>query len=390
MSKSSLQGRRIRLGMIGGGEGAYIGGIHRFASRLDNEYELVAGAFDVNAERGHAFAAQNHIATDRSYHDYTAMVAAESAREDGVDVVAICTPNFTHFPIARAFLEAGIDVICEKPLTSTLDDAEALAEVVKSTGGFLGVTYTYSGYPLIMEARHRVAEGLIGKVRTVQVEYPLEWMATGVELKNNQQAAWRVDPKKNGRGGSIGDIGTHAYHLAGYVTGLKAESVMADLATFVEGRALDDNAHVMIRYEGGARGLLWSSQVAIGCSNALRLRVFGETGSLMWSQEQPNELIFTALEGYTQIIKRGRDDLSELTKARTRTPPGHPEGYIEAFTNLYSGFASALRARDQQREVHGIGAAVPQIYDGLKGVAFVEAVVDSHEQGTVWKTPKYN
>lgn len=390
MSKSSLQGRRIRLGMIGGGEGAYIGGIHRFASRLDNEYELVAGAFDVNAERGHAFAAQNHIAADRSYNDYTAMVAAESAREDGVDVVAICTPNFTHFPIARAFLEAGIDVICEKPLTSTLDDAEALAEVVKSTGGFLGVTYTYSGYPLIMEARHRVAEGLIGKVRTVQVEYPLEWMATGVELKNNQQAAWRVDPKKNGRGGSIGDIGTHAYHLAGYVTGLKAESVMADLATFVEGRALDDNAHVMIRYEGGARGLLWSSQVAIGCSNALRLRVFGETGSLMWSQEQPNELIFTALEGYTQIIKRGRDDLSALTKARTRTPPGHPEGYIEAFTNLYSGFASALRARDQQREIHGIGAAVPQIYDGLKGVAFVEAVVDSHEQGTVWKKPKYN
>ncbi|WP_200575623.1 Gfo/Idh/MocA family oxidoreductase [Erwinia sp. S63] len=390
MSKSSLQGRRIRLGMIGGGEGAYIGGIHRFASRLDNEYELVAGAFDVNAERGHAFAAQNHIAADRSYNDYTAMVAAESARQDGVDVVAICTPNFTHFPIARAFLEAGIDVICEKPLTSTLGDAEALAEVVKSTGGFLGVTYTYSGYPLIMEARHRVAEGLIGKVRTVQVEYPLEWMATGVELKNNQQAAWRVDPKKNGRGGSIGDIGTHAYHLAGYVTGLKAESVMADLATFVEGRALDDNAHVMIRYEGGARGLLWSSQVAIGCSNALRLRVFGETGSLMWSQEQPNELIFTALEGYTQIIKRGRDDLSALTKARTRTPPGHPEGYIEAFTNLYSGFASALRARDQQREIQGIGAAVPQIYDGLKGVAFVEAVVDSHEQGTVWKTPKYN
>ncbi|MDE1188269.1 MAG: Gfo/Idh/MocA family oxidoreductase [Pantoea sp.] len=389
MSKSSLQGRRIRLGMIGGGEGAYIGGIHRFASRLDNEYELVAGAFDVNAERGHAFAAQHHIVADRSYDNYTSMIAAEKVREDGVDVVAICTPNFTHFPIARAFLEAGIDVICEKPLTTTLDDAEALAEVVRTTGGFLGVTYTYSGYPMIMEARQRVAQGLIGNVRTVQVEYPLEWMATGVELKNNQQAAWRVDPKKNGRGGSIGDIGTHAYHLAGYVTGLKAESVIADLATFVGGRALDDNAHVMIRYEGGARGLLWSSQVAIGCSNALRLRVFGETGSLMWYQEQPNELVYTPLEGYTQIIKRGREDLDDLTKARTRTPPGHPEGYIEAFTNLYSGFASALRARDQQQEIEGIGAAVPQIYDGLKGVAFVDAVVDSHEQGTVWVKPKY-
>jgi predicted dehydrogenase len=388
MSKSSLQGRRIRLGMIGGGEGAYIGGIHRFAARLDNEYELVAGAFDVNAERGHAFAAKNYIAADRSYNDYTAMLAAETAREDGVDVVAICTPNFTHFPIARAFLEAGIDVICEKPLTTTLDDAEALNEVVRSTGRFLGVTYTYSGYPMIMEARHRIAEGLIGKVRTLQVEYPLEWMATGVEL-HNQQAAWRVDPRKNGRGGSIGDIGTHAYHLAGYVTGLKAESVIADLATFVEGRALDDNAHVMIRYEGGARGMLWSSQVAIGCSNSLRLRVFGESGSLSWFQEQPNELVYTPLEGYPQTIKRGRDDLYDLTKARTRTPPGHPEGYIEAFTNLYSGFASALRARDRQREINGIGAAVPQIYDGLKGVAFVDAVVDSHEQGNVWMTPKY-
>ena len=389
MNRSPLNGRRIRLGMVGGGEGAYIGGIHRFAARLDDQYELVAGAFDVDAERGHRFATQNYIAPERSYSDYATMAQFEAARADGIDVVAICTPNFTHFPIAKAFLEAGIDVICEKPLTTTLQDAEALAEVVSQTGRFLGVTYTYSGYPLIVEARARVQGGLIGKVRTVQVEYPLEWMATGVELKNNQQAAWRVDPQKNGRGGSIGDIGTHAYHLAGYVTGLKAESVAADLATFVEGRALDDNAHVLIRYEGGARGMLWSSQVAIGCSNALRLRVYGETGSLTWAQEQPNELIYTSLEGYTQIIKRGRDDLDAITRARTRTPPGHPEGYIEAFTNLYSGFAAALRARDEQRAVSGIGALIPQIHDGLKGVAFVDAVVDSHQQGTVWKQPKY-
>jgi predicted dehydrogenase len=375
--------------MVGGGEGAYIGGIHRYAARLDDQFTLVAGAFDVDAERGHQFAAQNFIAADRSYSDYASMAVAEAARADGIDVVAICTPNFTHFPIAKVFLEAGIDVICEKPLTTTLQDAEALAEVVSQTGRFLGVTYTYSGYPLIAEARARVAAGLIGKMRTVQVEYPLEWMATGVELQNNQQAAWRVDPHKNGRGGSIGDIGTHAYHLAGYVTGLKAESVVADLATFVEGRALDDNAHVLIRYEGGARGMLWSSQVAIGCSNALRLRVYGETGSLVWAQEQPNELIYTSLEGYTQIIKRGRADLDAITQARTRTPPGHPEGYIEAFTNLYSGFASALRARDQQRTPDGTGAAIPQIADGLKGVAFVDAVVDSHQQGTVWVQPKY-
>jgi len=389
MNKQPLKGRRIRLGMVGGGEGAYIGGIHRFAARMDNQYELVAGAFDVDPERGHAFAAQNFVAAERSYKDYQTMIAAESTREDGVDIIAICTPNFTHYPIARACLDAGIDVICEKPLTTTLDDAEALAEVVQRTGRFLGVTYTYSGYPMVMEARIKIEAGLIGKVRTVQVEYPLEWMATGIELKNNQQAAWRVDPKKNGRGGSIGDIGTHAYHLASYVTGLQAESVLADLATFVEGRALDDNAHVLIRYEGGARGMLWSSQVAIGCSNALRLRVFGETGSLMWFQEQPNELLYTSLEGDSQIIKRGRDTLHDLTKARTRTPPGHPEGYIEAFSNLYQGFATILRLRDEKRNLTENTHVIPQIYDGLKGVAFVDAVVDSHEQGSVWMKPKY-
>lgn len=389
MNKQPLKGRRIRLGMVGGGEGAYIGGIHRFAARMDNQYELVAGAFDVDPERGHAFAGQNFVAAERSYKDYQTMIAAESTREDGVDIIAICTPNFTHYPIARACLDAGIDVICEKPLTTTLDDAEALAEVVQRTGRFLGVTYTYSGYPMVMEARSKIEAGLIGKVRTVQVEYPLEWMATGIELKNNQQAAWRVDPKKNGRGGSIGDIGTHAYHLASYVIGLQAESVLADLATFVEGRALDDNAHVLIRYEGGARGMLWSSQVAIGCSNALRLRVFGETGSLMWFQEQPNELLYTSLEGDSQIIKRGRDTLHDLTKARTRTPPGHPEGYIEAFSNLYQGFATILRLRDEKRNLTENTHVIPQIYDGLKGVAFVDAVVDSHEQGSVWMKPKY-
>ncbi|HHD7473808.1 TPA: Gfo/Idh/MocA family oxidoreductase [Klebsiella oxytoca] len=210
-----------------------------------------------------------------------------------------------------------------------------------------------------------------------------------MELKDDQQAAWRVDPQKNERGGSICDIGTHAYHLAGYVTGLKAESIAADLATFVEGRALDDNAHVLIRYEGGACGMLWSSQVAIGCSNALQLRVFGETGSLMWLQEQPNELIYTALVGNTQIIKRGRNDLHPLTRQRTCTPPGHPEDYIEAFCNFYSGFAAALQARDIGLPLEGTASAVPLVADGLKGLAFVDAEVDSHEQGTVWIAPKY-
>lgn len=369
--------RPLRLGMIGGGQGAYIGNIHRLAARLDGKWTLVAGAFDVDPDRGRAFAINEGLDPARSYGSYQELIAGEAAREDRVDAVAICTPNFTHYPIAKALIEAGFDVICEKPLTATLEDAIALEKLSRETGRFVGVTYTYSGYPMVHEARMRVAGGEIGTVRTVQVEYPLEWMATAIEQKGNAQAAWRTDPKKNGRGGSFGDIGTHAYHLAGFVTGLKLQSLTADLATFVDGRALDDNAHVMMRYEGGARGLLWSSQVAVGNSNGVRLRVFGSTGSLQWFQEQPNELIYTPLDGRVQTIKRGADDLSEDAKARTRTPPGHPEGYLEAFANLYAGFAEAIRARKAGREPDAIGRNIPLAYDGLKGVAFVEAVVDS-------------
>lgn len=377
MTSNSTSQRPLRLGMVGGGSGAYIGNIHRIAARQDRHWDLVAGAFDVDAARGHAFAASEGLSAERSYDDYRAMIAGESAREDRIDAVAICTPNFTHFPIARAFLEAGFDVICEKPLTATLEDAVTLEKLVRDTGRFMGVTYTYSGYPMIHEAKHMVSGGMLGKIRIIQVEYPLEWMATAIESEGNAQAAWRTDPKKNGRGGSIGDIGTHAYHLAGFVSGLKLESLTADLATFVEGRALDDNAHVMLRYEGGTRGLLWSSQVALGSSNGVRLRVFGETASLSWFQEQPNELVHARLNGRTEIIKRGADELSEAAKVRTRTPPGHPEGYLEAFANLYAGFAEAIRAKRDGREPTALGRDIPTAYDGLKGVAFVDAVVDS-------------
>ncbi len=380
--------RKLRLGMIGGGEGAYIGGIHRIAARLDNAWELVAGAFDVDPEKGRAFALSEGIVANRAYRDYNALIAGESGREDRVDAVAICTPNFTHYPIAKALIEAGFDVICEKPLTATLEDAVALAKQSRELGRFVGVTYAYSGYPMIHEARVRIANGEIGRVRTVQVEYPLEWMATAIESKGNAQAAWRTDPRKNGRGGSIGDIGTHVYHLAGFVTGLELEALTADLATFVEGRALDDNAHVMLRYKGGARGLLWSSQVAIGHSNGVRLRVFGEKGALGWFQEQPNELSYALLGEPVRVIKRGADDLSADAIARSRTPPGHPEGYLEAFANLYSGFAEAIWARRDGRNPSVIGQNVPTVYDGLKGVAFVEAVVDSHEaEGQPWLAP---
>lgn len=380
--------RPLRLGMVGGGQGAYIGNIHRLASRLDGAWQLVAGAFDVDPEKGRAFAISQGIDEARSYGTYQELIAGEAGREDKVDAVAICTPNFTHYPIAKALIEAGFDVICEKPLTATLEDAVALEKLARESGRFVGVTYTYSGYPMVHEARVRVAAGEIGAVRTVQVEYPLEWMSKPIERQGNAQATWRTDPKKNGRGGSIGDIGTHAYHLAGFVTGLKLQALTADLATFVEGRALDDNAHVMMRYEGGARGLLWSSQVALGNSNGVRLRVFGETGSYQWFQEQPNELIYTPLDGRVQIIKRGADDLSEDAKLRTRTPPGHPEGYLEAFANLYAGFAEAIRARREGRAPSPLGQNLPLAYDGLKGVAFVEAVVDSAESATPeWLTP---
>lgn len=379
---------QLRLGMVGGGEGAYIGNIHRLASRLDGHWQLVAGAFDVDPDRGRAFAIGQGLDPARSYGTCQELIAGESGRADRVDAVAICTPNFTHYPIAKALIEAGFDVICEKPLTATLADAVALERLARESGRFVGVTYTYCGYPMVHEARVRIARGEIGAVRTVQVEYPLEWMAAPIERAGNAQAAWRTDPKKNGRGGSIGDIGTHAYHLAGFVTGLKLDSLTADLATFVDGRALDDNAHVMLRYQGGARGLLWSSQVAIGNSNGVRLRVFGETGSLQWFQEQPNELIFTPLDGRVQTLKRGADEMSVDAKARTRTPPGHPEGYLEAFANLYAGFAEAIRARRENRAPGPIGQNLPLAHDGLKGVAFVEAVVDSAEAvDQPWITP---
>jgi len=378
----------LRLGMVGGGEGAYIGNIHRISARLDGAFQLVAGAFDVEPARGRSFALAQGIDPARAYDDFKTMIAGEKDRSDRIDAVAICTPNHTHFPIAKAFLEAGFDIICEKPLTTTLEDAKALEKLVEQTGRFMGVTYTYSGYPMVHQARAMVEAGELGAIRVVQAEYPLEWMATAIETQGNAQAAWRTDPKKSGRGGSIGDIGTHAYHLAGFVTGLKVEALSADLAKFVEGRLLDDNAHVLIRYEGGARGLLWSSQIALGNSNGVRLRVFGEKGGLCWFQEQPNEIVFSPLSGRTQTIKRGAEDLSEAARARTRTPPGHPEGYLEAFANLYRGFAEAIRARKEGREPHAIGRNIPTVRDGLKGVAFVDAVVDSAESPTpAWLTP---
>lgn len=376
-------GRRLRLGMVGGGFGANIGAAHRYAARLDDHYELVAGSFDVDPARGRAFASEVHVTPERAYESYTQMADLESERTDGVDAVSIVTPNHTHFPIALALVERGINVICEKPMTTRLSDAIELRDAVRRAGTLFGVCYTYSGYPLIHHAREMICSGTLGQVRSVQVEYALEWMAAAVESGGNQQAKWRVDPKLAGRGGAVGDIGSHAFHLAEFVSGLQVTELAADLATFVPGRLLDDNAQVNLRFHNGARGSLWASQVAPGNENGLRLRVYGEKGGLSWSQEQPNRLWYTPLDGCTQAITRGRPDLAESARRRTRVPPGHPEGYLEAFANLYSAFSDVLTAR-LAGEVTSPGTEFPDVEDGLRGVWFIEAAADSSESGGSW------
>ncbi|RME66214.1 MAG: gfo/Idh/MocA family oxidoreductase [Alphaproteobacteria bacterium] len=368
--------------MVGGGEGAFIGAVHRIAARLDDRYELVAGAFASDPERARASAAALHVAPERAYGDYRDMAAAESQRGDGIDVVAIVTPNHLHFDIARTFLKAGIHVICDKPMTTALADAEALATLVARTGLFFGLTHNYTGYPLVREARAMVAAGKLGKLRVVQVEYPQDWLSRRLEETGQKQAAWRTDPVRSGPAGCLGDIGSHAYHLVRYVSGLKLQSLLADLTTFVPGRALDDNAHILLRFEGGARGMLWSSQVAPGNQNALRLRVYGHKGGLEWAQEQPNSMIFSPLGAQPRILCRHGPGLSDAAMAAARIPPGHPEGYLEAFAQLYSEFADNIHDCLEGRPavaVAGVG-----VEDGVDGVRFITRALESSAAGGVW------
>jgi predicted dehydrogenase len=376
--------RRIRLGMVGGGQGAFIGAVHRIAARLDDCYELVAGALSSQAERAAASAAEVHIAPERSYADFRAMAKAEAARKDGIDVVAIVTPNHLHAPIAHAFLDAGIDVICDKPATTTLAEALALAEKVKSTGRLFALTHNYSGYPMVRQAREMVAAGELGEIRVVQVEYAQDWLSTDLEASGQKQAAWRVDPAQAGAGGSLGDIGTHAEQLARYVTGLTLDAVSADITTFVPGRRLDDNAHVMLRYTSGARGMLWCSQVAPGNENALRLRVFGSKAGLAFSQEQPNSLTFSPLGQPPRTITRGGNGSGSAAAFATRIPAGHPEGYLEGFAQLYRDVAEQISARWQGRAPDPMACTVPTVEDGALGMAFIEAVVASSRAEGRW------
>jgi predicted dehydrogenase len=376
--------RRLRLGMVGGGEGAFIGGVHRMAARLDDEFELVAGALSSDPDRARRSAAALHIAPGRTYADFASMAAGEAARPDGIEAVAIVTPNHLHHAAAAAFLSVGIAVICDKPMTARLEDAQDLAALVRQGGGLFALTHNYSGYPMVRQAREMVQAGRLGRIRVVQVEYPQDWLSTALEESGNKQASWRTDPARSGPGGALGDIGTHAFHLAEFVSGLQVEAVAADLSSFVPGRRLDDNAGVLLRLAGGARGMLWASQVAAGQANALRLRVYGDQAGLEWEQEQPDSLRFAQLGAPPELLRRGGPALGEAAVLASRIPGGHPEGYLEAFAQLYRDFAEQCRARQEGRLPAPASLLLPGVEAGLRGVAFVDAAIRSARDNSAW------
>ena len=371
---------RIRLGMVGGGRDAFIGAVHRIASRIDDRYELVAGAFSSTAEKSRASAADLGVAPDRAYDDYVEMAKREARLKTGIQAVSIVTPNHMHYPVAREFLKRGIHVICDKPLTSTLADAKKLVKASESSGALFVLTHNYTGYPMIRQAREMVANGDLGELRVVQVEYAQDWLTEEVHFK---QADWRTDPAQSGAGGSTGDIGTHAFNLASFVTGLQAEYLAADLQAFVPGRQVDDNGHVLMRFKGGARGMLWCSQVAPGNENALKLRVYGTKGGLEWEQEDPNYLWYTPFGEPKRLITRNGAGAGEAAARMSRVPPGHPEGYLEGFANIYSEAADAIVAQANGTEPPADGI-YPTVMDGLAGVRFVDACVRSSARNAAW------
>lgn len=379
--KDPAAGRRIRLGMVGGGEGAFIGAVHRIAARLDDQYELVAGALSSQPERALRSAAA--IGLPRAYPDFLTMAREEASRPDGIDAVAIVTPNDQHAPAAEAFLRAGIHVICDKPVTTTLAEAQRLQTLAQETGRIFAVTHNYTGYPMVRHARQLVREGALGELRVVQVEYPQDWLTERLEATGQKQAAWRTNPARSGAGGCIGDIGTHAFNLMSYVTGLKTVELAAELSTFVEGRALDDNVQVMLRLANGARGFLWASQVAPGNENGLRLRVYGSRGGLEWAQEQPNQLRHSPFGEPVRTVSRGTGAVLSDGQRVSRLPSGHPEGYLEAFATVYAEIALAIRAMEAGQP---LPAAVdfPTIVDGIDGLAFIEAALRSSNDNGRW------
>jgi predicted dehydrogenase len=374
---------RLRLGMVGGGRDAFIGAVHRIASRIDDQYELVAGCFSSNPEKSKASGADLGVDPARCYDSFAEMASREARKKDGIDVVAIVTPNHMHAPVAMQFLKRGIHVICDKPLTATLPEAKRLAKAAEASGVVFALTHNYTGYPMIRQAKAMVASGALGDLRLVNVEYVQDWLSEPLEGSGQKQADWRTDPARSGAGGSTGDIGTHAFNLANFVTGLTLDSLAADLTAFVPGRRVDDNGHVLMRYKGGAKGMLWCSQVAPGNENRLRLRVFGTKAGIEWAQEDPNYLWFTPLGEPKRLITRGGAGSGPEAARVTRIPPGHPEGYLEGFANIYAEAARAIIARKTGTPVPD-GTTFPGLKEGLEGVAFVDACVRSSARNAAW------
>ncbi|MEE1612228.1 Gfo/Idh/MocA family protein [Microvirga sp. CF3016] len=376
--------RRLRLGMVGGGRGAFIGAVHRIAARLDDRWELVAGALSSDPDRAKASGEDLLLKPDRIYGDFNEMARRERRLKDGIDAVAIVTPNHAHAAAARAFLKAGIHVICDKPLTTTRREADQLAKLARESGLIFAVTHNYTGYPLVRQARAMVQAGELGAIRVVQVEYAQDWLATRMEETGSKQAEWRTDPARSGPAGAVGDIGTHAFNLAEFIVGDEVASLSAELHTFVEGRRLDDNAHMMLRFASGAKGMLWCSQVAAGLENGLRIRVYGEKAGLEWHQENPNYLTFSALGEPPRIIRRNGNGADEVSRAASRIPGGHPEGYLEGFAQLYTDVAEQIAARIENRKPNPLSLQVPTVEHGVRGVRFIEAAVRSSQRKAAW------
>jgi predicted dehydrogenase len=372
--------RPLRWGMIGGGEGAFIGAVHRMAARLDGRYQLLAGVFSSDAEKTRRSASALGVDPSRAYPTVEAMIAGEARRPDGIEVVSIVTPNHVHYVQSAACLEAGLDVICDKPLTTNLPDAEKLVKLAAEKKRLLGVTFNYTGYPMIRHAKQLIADGLIGKLRVVQAEYPQGWLATAIEKTGQKQASWRTDPKQAGAG-ALGDIGSHSFQLVEFVTGEKVSEVAADVSAIVPGRAIDDNVNVLLRFADGARGSLWASQVAIGHLNSHRLRVYGENGSIQWFQERPEELLVVEAGEAPRSVRRGDPGTPTSSVA---LPGGHPEGFIEAFSQLYTDFAERVTARLESRSPKAAALFAPDAVTGTRVMAFIEAVLKSGKANSAW------
>lgn len=383
---------KVRMGMVGGGEGAFIGAVHRMAAALDGEIELVCGAFSSDAERSRRSGEALYLAPERVYSDYSAMLAAEAELppEQRMQFVVIVTPNHMHYPVAEAALRAGFHVMSDKPATFNLQEALQLRDLVSESGLLYGLTHTYTGYPLVKEARERVASGELGKIRKVVVEYPQGWLADPQKDKDNKQAAWRLDPQQVGVSSCMGDIGVHAANLAEYVTGLKVVEICSDLSAFVEGHELDDDGAILLRFENGARGVLHSSQVSVGEENGIKIRAYGEKGGLEWEQLEPNTLWLKWPDRPTEMLRTGGAYLGELATANTRTPMGHPEGYLEAFANLYMAFAGQIRAREAGESPDARSADCPGIEAAVRGMTFIELAVAASNSDVKWHPfPQY-